>query len=313
MSRSAARELALFLLRAPTRPAGVEAPRLKSRTGVEYPTEWARRYAVRLARAMVLDDVTLPLVTAAARPAFYGRDALERLEGPVIVAANHASHLDTAILLASLPPKRRHHTVVAAAADYFFDRHWKAALSAFSLGAIPMERVKVNRRSADAAAALIEEGWSLIIFPEGGRSPHGWGQEFKGGAAYLAKRCQVPVAPVHLRGTRAILPKVPEPARSRFRPGKTAVRFGELLWPSEEEDARRFAARIEAAVALLADEAEGDWWTARLRAGRAETPSLRGPAVSPWRRAWSLPASADPSRRPSGRPEGSAATAWDEG
>ena len=33
---------------------------------------------------------------------------------------------------------------------------------------------------------LIDDGWSLVIYPEGGRSPDGWGQEFKGGAAYLS-------------------------------------------------------------------------------------------------------------------------------
>ncbi len=90
-----------------------------------------------------------------------------------------------------------------------------------------MERVKVNRRSADLAAGLIEEGWSFVIFPEGGRSPDGWGQEFKGGAAYLAKRCSVPVVPVHLRGTRAILAK----GSRRLRPGPTEVRFGDALSP----------------------------------------------------------------------------------
>ena len=177
----------------------------------------------------------------------------------MILAGNHASHLDTALLLSSLPARIRHHVVVGAAADYFFDRHWKAALWAFALGAVPMERVKVNRRSADLAAALIEEGWSFVIFPEGGRSPDGWGQEFKGGAAYLAKRCSVPVVPVHLRGTRAILAK----GSRRLRPGPTELRFGDPLWPEQREDARRFASRIERAVAVLADEAETDWWSAR--------------------------------------------------
>lgn len=312
MSRAAVKP-ASFLFRRPTRPDGAEPAKLRQRTGVDYSTEWARRYPVRLARAVVLDDMTIPLTRAIARPKVYGRDALERFDGPVIVAANHSSHLDTAILLSALPSRRRHRTVVAAAADYFFDRHWKAALSAFALGAIPMERVRVNRRSADAAAELITEGWSLIIFPEGGRSPHGWGQEFKGGAAYLAKRCGVPVVPVHLRGTRALLPKIGEPATARLRPGETEVRFGSFLHPSEEEDARRFSSRIEAAVALLADESEGDWWSARLRAGRGETPSLRGPEISSWRRAWELPQSADPSRNPRRHKAGSAATDWDEG
>ena len=282
-----------FLLRRPTRPRGAEALPVERSLGTDYDTAWARRYPVRLARAMVLDDITRPLLHAACAPTVFGSDHLDPLDPPIILAANHASHLDTALLVSCLPARIRHHAVVAAAADYFFDRRWKATAWAFVLGAIPMERTKVNRRSADLAASLINEGWSLVIFPEGGRSPDGWGQEFKGGAAYLAKRCSVPVVPVHIRGTRAIIAK----GSSRLRPGPTQVRFGDALWPEEAEDARRFAARIERAVALLADEAETDWWSARQRAAAGTTPPFRGPEASPWRRAWELPASADPTRR----------------
>ncbi|MGA2211078.1 MAG: lysophospholipid acyltransferase family protein [Acidimicrobiales bacterium] len=282
-----------FLLRKPTRPVGADPLPLEHGLGTSYDTAWARRYPVRLARAMVLDDITRPLLRAGCAPTVFGLDHLDPLEPPVILAANHSSHLDTALLLSCLPTRIRHHCVVAAAADYFFDRRVKATAWAFILGAIPMERTKVNRRSADLAAELIVEGWSLVIFPEGGRSPDGWGQEFKGGAAYLAKRCSVPVVPVHIRGTRAIIAK----GSSRLRPGPTEVRFGDALWPEEHEDARRFAARIERAVALLADEAETDWWSARRRASSGTTPAFRGPEASPWRRSWALPASADPTRR----------------
>lgn len=302
---------ARFLLSAPARPGGAEPPQRIEKTGVGYETAWARRYPVRLARAVVLDDVTVPAVRLLARPQVIGRDALERIDGPVILTANHASHLDTAVVLAALPARRRHHVVVAAAADYFFDRHWKAALSAFALGAIPMERLKVNRRSADAAAELIENGWSLLIFPEGGRSHDGWGQEFKGGAAYLAKRCGVPVVPLHLRGTRAVLPRGGDGRRVRLRPGTVEVRVGRPLRAGEDEDARRFSVRIEEAVALLADEAETDYWTARRRAAAGESMPFRGPEISPWRRAWTLPESADPSRRkPVGDRPG--ASDWEE-
>ncbi|HEV8065972.1 MAG TPA: lysophospholipid acyltransferase family protein, partial [Acidimicrobiales bacterium] len=280
-------------LRSPTRPVGAEPQPLERRLGVDYETDWARRYPVRLARAMVLDNVTRPALRLASSPTTYGLEHLEALDGPVIVAANHASHLDTALLLSCLPVNIRHHCVVAAAADYFFDKRLKALASASILGAIPMERTRVNRQSADIAAGLIDDGWSLVIFPEGGRSNDGWGQEFKGGAAYLAKRCHVPVVPVHMRGTRAILAK----GKSTLRPGSTEVRFGDALWPTESEDARRFAARIEKAVALLADEAETDWWSARRRAAEDASPPFRGPDASPWRRAWSLPASADPTGR----------------
>jgi 1-acyl-sn-glycerol-3-phosphate acyltransferase len=285
--------LARFVLRQPTRPVGAEPLPLEHGLGTDYDTSWARRYPVRLARAMLLDNVTRPLLRLTCAPKVHGSEHLDPIDAPVILAGNHASHLDTALLLSCLPARLRHHSVVAAAADYFFDRKPKSVVWAFVLGAIPMERTKVNRRSADLAAELIEDGWSLLIFPEGGRSPDGWGQEFKGGAAYLAKRCSVPVVPVHIRGTRAIIAK----GSANVRPGRTEVRFGDALWPQPDEDARRFAARIERSVALLADEAETDWWSARRRAARGLTPPYRGPDASPWRRAWALPPSADPTPR----------------
>jgi 1-acyl-sn-glycerol-3-phosphate acyltransferase len=279
---------ARFLAEQPTRPGGIVPALPRRKLGVDYDTAWARRYPVRLARAVVLDDISRPVLRVALSPRVIGLEHLDPVEGPMILAANHASHLDTALLLSVLPPWLRHRTIVAAAADYFFDRHWKAAMWSFGLGAIPMERSKVNRRSADLAARLIEDGWSLIIFPEGGRTSDGWGREFKGGASYLAKRCGVPVIPVHIRGTRAVLAK----SSSRFRPGSTEIRLGDALRPDEAEDARKFAAGIELAVAALADEAESDWWSARRRAAAGTTPPFRGPEVSAWRREWALPDSA---------------------
>ena len=55
-----------------------------------------------------------------------------------------------------------------------------------------------------------------MIYPEGGRSPDGWGQPFKGGAAYLSARTGAPVVPVHIDGTGSILGKGtsgPKPGR----------------------------------------------------------------------------------------------------
>ncbi len=77
---------------------------------------------------------------------------------------------------------------MAAAADYFFDQRWKAAVSALALNAIPIDREITGRKSSDMFRDLLADGHSLLIYPEGGRSPDGWGQEFKGGAAYLSAR-----------------------------------------------------------------------------------------------------------------------------
>ena len=278
-----------FPLAAPTWPGSVARPAPEPELGVHYDTAWSRRYPVRLARAMVLDNVDPTAGPGLASPQLRGDEQLVDVEAPVIFAANHASHVDTPLLLACLPLRFRHRTVVAAAADYFFDRRWKADAFSFLLGAIPIERTKVNRRSADLAAELLAEDWNLVIFPEGGRSPDGWAQEFRGGAAYLASRTGRPVVPVHLDGTRHILPK----GGGAIRRTRTTVTFGTPLWPAEGEDARRFSARIEAAVATLANESSTDWWTAREQAAAGTTPSLQGPEVAPWRRAWALEAAPD--------------------
>jgi 1-acyl-sn-glycerol-3-phosphate acyltransferase len=281
------------VLRPQNWPGTVPREPLRRNVGLDYDGAWSRRPAARAFRRGAFDLVGAPFTRLVAAPAVSGREHLEPLAGPVIFVANHTSHLDTAIIITSLPERFRKRTAVAAAADYFFDRPWKAAASSLLFAAIPVDRNRVNRQSADIAAELIEAGWNLVIYPEGGRSPDGWGQEFRGGAAYLAKRCEVPVVPIHLRGVRPIIPR----GSARLHPGKVEVRFGDPLRPTtppageRDEDARHFALRVEQAVAALGDEAETDWWSARRRAVQSRTPAFRGPEAAPWRRAWELPAS----------------------
>lgn len=282
-----------FPYSAPTVPRGVDPVDRPVRSGPDYDTGWARRFPARVGRVLLRDALMRPVVQALASPTLEGLDRLEALDHdqPVIFAANHHSHVDTPVLFCSIPEPWRDRLFVAAAADYFFRTPVTSAVSALAIGAIPFERGRIGRRSADQAAALVDDGWSMLIYPEGGRSPDGWGQPFRGGAAYLSQRCGVPVVPVHIQGTSRILPK-----GKRFpRPSTSTVTFGPPLDPGADgEDARRFADRIEQAVAVLADEATSDWWTARRRAHAGTTPGLTGPEASGWRRAWAL---GEPNRR----------------
>ena len=269
----------------PTWPGTVPHESGPSTLGTDYDTEWARSPAARAARRAIMLGLLRPTVRALADPTVEGLDRIEHLDGPIVFAANHHSHLDIMLLLSSIPTKLRSKTVVAAAGDYFFDKRWKAAGAALALGAIPIERRRVSRTSAYQAQALLADGWNVVIFPEGGRSPDGWGQEFKPGAAFLAIRENCPVVPVHIEGTDRVLPK----GASRPRRDHTTVTFGHPLHAVDGEDARRFGPRIERAVAELADEATTDWWQARRRAAQDLTPPLSGPGeVAPWRRKWAL-------------------------
>lgn len=278
---------AAFPLAAPTVPAAVEPLATKPKYGAHYDTDWARTFPARFARVVVTEALLRPTMAGIAKPRRKGLDRLTDLhddDGPVIFCANHHSHVDTPLLLTSLPEPWRHQIFVGAAADYFFRNQVTSVAAALALNAIPIERATVTRRSADQAAELIAEGWSMLIFPEGGRSPDGWGQDFRGGAAYLARRTGRPIVPIHVAGTGRIMRK----GTNKLTPSPTAVTFGAPLYPGDGEDTRRLAARIERAVAELADEHTSDWYSARKRAHSAATPALSGPDAPSWRRQWAL-------------------------
>ena len=269
-------------------PGTLEVSRFKDPLGTSFDTSWARTYAVRLIRAILIDNVVRPATKVIASPKVYGVDRLKGVSGPVIFASNHASHLDTPLVLSNLPEHFRHRCVVAAGADYFFDRRWKAYLWSGILGAIPIERTKVNRRSAEISTQLISEGWSLLIFPEGGRTPDGLGQNFKGGVAQLAIKTGIPIVPIFLEGTYEILGK-----RSQtLKPGKTRIVFGRPISP-DQKDARELTASVEVEVATLASEVHSDYWHAQVTKHQqpdfALAPKDRMSWIAEWERSASVP------------------------
>lgn len=279
-----------FPYRAPTTPYSVDPLPKTSKTGGDFDTEWARGPGSKVVRRMLVNGPIKAAIRMTADPEITGIDRLADLrrlgkEAPAMIfVANHHSHLDAPLMLTSIPLPWRNKMVVGAAADYFFGTRVTGTLSALALGAFPIERTTVNRRSADLAAELVNDGWSLLIFPEGGRSPDGWGQPFKGGAAFLADKCGVAVVPVHIDGAGAIWGK----GSNRLKRGRTKITFGAPLRQADGENVRRFGDRIERAVSELGDESLDDWWTARQRAASRETTDLTGPSATGWRRAWAL-------------------------
>jgi 1-acyl-sn-glycerol-3-phosphate acyltransferase len=278
-----------FPYRKPTRPKGVVMPPEPSTLGADFDTAWARKAPAKMARSVITNGPMRAVVQALASPEIEGLDRLTDLleQDPVpavIFAPNHHSHVDTPLIITAVPAAFRRHLVVAAAADFFFDKRVKGTLSALALNAFPIEREVTTRKSSDELRRLIDTGWSLVIYPEGGRSPDGWGQEFKGGAAYLSGRTGAPVVPVFIDGTGSIFGK----GMKRPKPGSSKIVFGSPLSPEEGESTRRFNARIEAAVAALGDEALTDFWTARQRTAAGTSPKLTGPEYNSWRRQWAL-------------------------
>jgi len=278
-----------FPYRKPNVPRGVEVEREPPNLGADYETSWARKYPARLGRVLWTEGPMRLFIKGVAAPQVKGADRLEDLRNrdeppPLIFTPNHHSHLDTPLSIYAIPEPWRHKLVVAAAADYFFTSRTRGGAAALALNALPIDRDSTGRKSADQIRDLLAEGWSLLIYPEGGRSPDGWGQEFKGGAAYLSARTGVAVVPMFIDGTGPIFGK----GMKHPKPGRTTVVFGRPMQPLPDENTRRFNSRIEAAVTLLGDESLTDYWTSRRNRAVGTNPKLTGPEYSGWRRQWEL-------------------------
>ena len=230
--------------------------------GLDYPTKWGRGYSARFVRGVIQSCYMVPYARYLSSLQVNGLEHLEG-HGPFIFVANHTSNLDTPLVIASLPVHLRRRLVVAAAMDNFFMRSSKAFKTVLMFNAIPIDRHKVNRRSAQQALALVEDKWNLLIYPEGGRSSDGELHEFKGGAAYLAQRAKATVIPTYihdsglLQGPKfAKAPKfVDAPSNRRHH---VSVSFGEPMSCEPDESIRRFNVRIENAVEALGRGVGGD-------------------------------------------------------
>jgi 1-acyl-sn-glycerol-3-phosphate acyltransferase len=232
------------------RPRVVAAPSLdpadartsRRRRAAAVDTDFARTGPARVARSIYTATALRALRALFAPTTVTGTEHLAA--GPYVFAANHSSHADTMIIVTTLPGRLRRRAVVAAAADYFFPNRVTAVLTAVFVGAIPVERDRVSRRTLDLCHRLLGEGWSLVVYPEGGRSPDGEIQEFRPGAAWMARRADVPVVPVRICGTHDVMPK----GRTLPRRAPVRVIYGEPLVLRQGENARAFGERIEQAV-----------------------------------------------------------------
>jgi 1-acyl-sn-glycerol-3-phosphate acyltransferase len=139
--------------------------------------------------------------------------------GPCVLVANHASHADTAALIAALPARRQ--PVVAAAADYWYHRSVRRFACRALVSAIPVRRTGGGRFDLARASDLLAAGHDVIVYPEGSRSRDGSIARFHTGAGQLAGAAGVPLVPVGIHGTRDLLP-----VHGRLRRARVSVHIG---------------------------------------------------------------------------------------
>jgi 1-acyl-sn-glycerol-3-phosphate acyltransferase len=142
-------------------------------------------------------------------------------DGPVILAANHASNLDAVVIGSWLIPKlgRRIHWL---GKKELFD--WPVVGWAAANGGVhPVDRGAADVEAFRLAKRILDEGQVLFVFPEGTRSADGALHEARDGVAVLALRTGAPIVPLGIAGSNGVWPrgqKVPHPG------GHVTVRVG---------------------------------------------------------------------------------------
>ena len=157
-----------------------------------------------------------------------------------IFMSNHISNLDPPITLPLIPRR----TSVMVKKELFKVPILGPIMRIGSL-------VPVDRANRDAgitalrdAVKAIDQGLNMSIYVEGKRSFDGKLLPFKKGPFYLAEECKVPVVPITISGTEAVMPK----ARFAIRPGTVTVEFHDPIEPSDFGERDCLMAKVRAAI-----------------------------------------------------------------
>ncbi len=173
---------------------------------------------------------------------------------PIVMVANHSSHLDALVLAAALPWRLRQSVFPIAAGDVFFETPVAALFSAMMLNALPMWRKSCGPHAMQQLRErLIGEPAIYVLFPEGTRSRDGQMGRFKPGLGMLVAGAVAPVVPCYLHGAFAACPpdsKLPRPHPLHLRIG-TPLDFAGVK--NERAGWQEIAGQLEAAVGALRD------------------------------------------------------------
>jgi long-chain acyl-CoA synthetase len=204
----------------------------------------------------VLTSIIRAILQVATSIKASGIENFQNAQGPFVFVANHSSHLDSVSIAATLPHEIQAQTFAVAAKDYFFDRAWKAFLFRLLINAIPFDRKKRVDEGMRKCREILDGGGSLVIFPEGTRSPDGKLQSFKSGVGpLLCGNKRVRAVPVYIKGAYELMPK----GAKKLRSGKLELLYGKPISFAEldqsPENFIRVAKELEAQVAKLSAQA----------------------------------------------------------
>jgi long-chain acyl-CoA synthetase len=230
---------------------------------IEFPyPKWSRRFPVTWIRFVVFYLVMWPLVWLMSRARVTGKEHLKDARGPMLFIANHVTMVDQSLIQFALPARFQRRLAIAMEGEKL--RGWRHApegtgwfrrlkllaqyaLTVSLLNVFPLPQKSGFRRSFAFAGEMMDRGYSVIVFPEGRRSPDGRMHNFMEGIGLLATDLNVPVVPIKLDG----LYQMKQKKKYFARPGEVKVTIGEPVKYSREDDPAIIAKDLQRRVASL--------------------------------------------------------------
>jgi len=230
-------------------------------TQYEYP-KWSQRFPATWIRFMVFYLVILPLTRWMSRATVIGKERLDGLSGPVLFIANHIAMVDAALILLALPARFQRRLAIAMEGEVLRGwRHPPAGTGWFQrfilraqyvlvvslFNVFPLPQKSGFRRSFAFAGETMDRGYSVLVFPEGARSPDGEMKPFMEGIALLVKNLNVPIVPARIDG----LYELKKAGKKFAKPGQITVAIGGPVSYSRDDDPASITRELEKRVASL--------------------------------------------------------------
>ena len=207
---------------------------------------WGMQWWCRITRGALQRGVVFPFVALPYGLKVTGREHLEGITGPVLFASNHNLGLDNPLIIKAIPIEWRRRMAIAGAANLWKNPVWWIMNPLLGNG-FPLAKEGPVRPSLENMGKIIDDGWSVLIYPEGELTVGGPIKPFMNGTGLVAVEGRLPVVPLRLH-----IHKLGAPTRFPFlRRGSIEVRFGEPLNFPPGTDHQDATVAIENAVKSL--------------------------------------------------------------